>query len=91
MQLIFDAFNIGRYEPEALDGCPEGYMQMSELGRPFIGGSWCGHSTGYAVYYSETSTITVSIKVSQNYFYCSLNSLYITINITIFVRYFMHH
>ncbi|XP_044736901.1 uncharacterized protein LOC123298870 [Chrysoperla carnea] len=63
VQLIFDAFNVGRYEPSALDGCPDGYMQLSELGRPFTGGSWCGSSTGYAVYYSETSTITVSVKL----------------------------
>lgn len=62
-QLIFDSFNVGRYEPSALDGCPDGYMQLSELGRPFTGGSWCGSSTGYAVYYSETSTITVSVKL----------------------------
>lgn len=38
-------------------------MQLSELGRPFTGGSWCGSSSGYAVYYSETSTITVSVKL----------------------------
>lgn len=41
-------------------------MQLSELGRPFTGGSWCGSSTGYAVYYSETSTITVSVKLFQS-------------------------
>lgn len=62
-QLIFDAFKVGRYEATELDGCPDGYMQLSELGRPFTGGSWCGSSTGYAVYYSETSTITVSVKL----------------------------
>lgn len=61
--MIFDAFKVGRYESTELDGCPDGYMQLSELGRPFTGGSWCGSSTGYAVYYSETSTITVSVKL----------------------------
>ncbi|XP_066996199.1 uncharacterized protein [Anabrus simplex] len=61
--LIFDSFNVGRYEPAALDGCPDGFMQLSELGRPFTGGSWCGSSSGYAVYYSETSTVTASIKL----------------------------
>jgi len=63
LQLIFDSFNVGRYEAAALDGCPEGYMQLSEMGRPYTGGSWCGSSTGYAVYYSETSTVTVSVKL----------------------------
>ncbi|XP_028134740.2 uncharacterized protein LOC114329744 [Diabrotica virgifera virgifera] len=63
IQLIFDEFKVGRYEASALDGCPDGYMQLSELGRPFTGGSWCGTSSGPAAYYSETSTITVTVKL----------------------------
>ncbi|XP_017770463.1 PREDICTED: uncharacterized protein LOC108558152 [Nicrophorus vespilloides] len=66
VQLMFDEFKVGRYEASALDGCPDGYMQLSELGRPFTGGSWCGSSSGPAAYYSETSTVTVSIKLFQN-------------------------
>lgn len=62
-QLIFDEFKLGRYESNALDGCPDGYMQLSELGRPFTGGSWCGTSSGPATYYSETSTVTASVKL----------------------------
>lgn len=62
-QLIFDEFKVGRYEASALDGCPDGYMQLSELGRPFTGGSWCGTSSGPAAYYSETSTVTASVKL----------------------------
>ncbi|KAJ8948652.1 hypothetical protein NQ318_022720 [Aromia moschata] len=61
--LIFDEFKVGRYEASALDGCPDGYMQLSELGRPFTGGSWCGSSSGPAAYYSETSTVTVTVKL----------------------------
>lgn len=38
-------------------------MQLSELGRPFTGGSWCGTSSGPAAYYSETSTVTVTVKL----------------------------
>lgn len=63
VQLAFDEFRVGRYEPGALDGCPDGYMQLSELGRPFTGGSWCGESDGTALYYSETATVTVSVKL----------------------------
>ncbi|XP_060521214.1 uncharacterized protein LOC132698910 [Cylas formicarius] len=63
VQIIFDEFKVGRYEASALDGCPDGYMQLSELGRPFTGGSWCGSSSGPAAYYSETSTVTVSVKL----------------------------
>lgn len=38
-------------------------MQLSELGRPFTGGSWCGAASGYAVYYSETTTVTVTLRL----------------------------
>lgn len=38
--------------------------QLSELGRPFTGGSWCGAATGPQQYFSETSTVTASVKVS---------------------------
>nr|XP_026487295.1 uncharacterized protein LOC113394267 [Vanessa tameamea] len=63
VQLAFDEFRVGRYEQGALDGCPDGYMQLSELGRPFTGGSWCGSAEGVALYYSETATVTVSVKL----------------------------
>ncbi|CAG9857034.1 unnamed protein product [Phyllotreta striolata] len=63
IQLIFDEFKIGRYESTALDGCPDGYMQLSELGRPFTGGSWCGAAAGPAAYYSETATVTATVKL----------------------------
>ncbi|XP_049958183.1 uncharacterized protein LOC126474750, partial [Schistocerca serialis cubense] len=63
VQLIFDQFSVGRFEESALDGCPDGSMQLSELGRPFTGGSWCGGAQGHAVYYSETSTVTVSLRL----------------------------
>ncbi|XP_055632002.1 uncharacterized protein LOC129771902 [Toxorhynchites rutilus septentrionalis] len=46
-----------------LPGCPEGFMQLSELGRPFTGGSWCGKASGHQLYYSETATVTASVKV----------------------------
>lgn len=62
-QLLFDSFHIGRYEPLKSDSCPDGYMQIMELGRPFTGGSWCGSSSGRALYYSETSTITATVKL----------------------------
>ncbi|GBP08690.1 Apical endosomal glycoprotein [Eumeta japonica] len=63
VQLTFEQFAVGRYEADALDGCPDGYMQVSELGRPFTGGSWCGVAAGPAVYFSETATVTVSVKL----------------------------
>ncbi|XP_065212021.1 uncharacterized protein LOC135839758 isoform X2 [Planococcus citri] len=38
-------------------------MQILELGRPFTGGSWCGKSSSLALYYSESSTITLTIRL----------------------------
>lgn len=63
VQLAFEEFRVGRFEAGALDGCPDGFMQLSELGRPFTGGSWCGQADGAALYYSETATVTVSVKL----------------------------
>lgn len=63
LQLIFDAFHVGRFEGRALDGCPDGHMTLAELGRPFTGGSWCGAASGHAVYYSETATVTLTLRV----------------------------
>lgn len=62
-QLLFDAFQVGRYDAKSYDSCPDGFMQIMELGRPFTGGSWCGASSGHAVYFSETSTITATVKL----------------------------
>ncbi|XP_055843991.1 uncharacterized protein LOC129910587 [Episyrphus balteatus] len=58
-----DGFDSNFSPSGELPGCPEGFMQLSELGRPFTGGSWCGKATGPQLYFSETSTVTASVKV----------------------------
>ncbi|XP_034948578.1 uncharacterized protein [Chelonus insularis] len=70
VQLLWDAFSIGRLETVNGDtnepfysSCPEGSLQLAELGKPFTGGSWCGTGEGRASYYSETSTVTASIRL----------------------------
>ncbi|XP_057323638.1 uncharacterized protein LOC130666541 [Microplitis mediator] len=70
VQLLWDAFSIGRLETVNGDSnepfyssCPEGSLQLAELGKPFTGGSWCGPGEGRASYYSETSTVTASIRL----------------------------
>ncbi|KAK0173755.1 hypothetical protein PV328_006903 [Microctonus aethiopoides] len=70
VQLLWDAFSVGRLETMNGDAnepfyssCPEGSLQLAELGRPFTGGSWCGPGEGRASYYSETSTVTASIRL----------------------------
>lgn len=67
VQLLWDAFSVGRLDLTANEqfytSCPEGSLQLAELGRPFTGGSWCGSGDGRASYYSETSTVTASIRL----------------------------
>lgn len=60
LQLIFDAFNVGRYEPSALDGCPDGYMQLSELGRPFTGDAL--YIIQYWKFYLDFNKLTVVFR-----------------------------
>ncbi|KAG7295718.1 hypothetical protein JYU34_020759, partial [Plutella xylostella] len=75
LQLGIEQFRVGRYmgaEAGGADGaaggaaggeCPDGYVQLAELGRPFTGGSWCGEAAGPALYYSETATVTLSLRL----------------------------
>lgn len=58
-----DRFTIGRFVSFTIDGCPDGSLQISELGRPPVGGSWCGTSWGPTVYYSETRSITLIVRL----------------------------
>ncbi|XP_021696516.1 uncharacterized protein LOC5563894 [Aedes aegypti] len=60
-----DSNDAGLTSGGDLPGCPEGFMQLSELGRPFTGGSWCGKASGHQLYFSETATVTASVKVFQ--------------------------
>ncbi|KAA0203690.1 hypothetical protein HAZT_HAZT006455 [Hyalella azteca] len=43
-------------------GCPQGWMQISERDRPYSDGYWCGDGKGFNIYYSETSTVTLTLK-----------------------------
>ncbi|XP_053648958.2 uncharacterized protein [Cherax quadricarinatus] len=63
VQLSIDKFNLGRFVSHTVAGCPDGYMQIEELSRPLNAGYWCGASWGHNVYYSETSAVTVMLRV----------------------------
>lgn len=62
-QILFDSFTLGRFTSFTDDGCPDGYMQIQEASRPQVGGSWCGTSWGPSIYYSETKSITLIIRL----------------------------
>lgn len=63
-QINFDKFNIGRFISYT-DGCHDGHMTISEEGIPPSGGQWCGSAWGYTVYYSETRSINVSLRLDK--------------------------
>ncbi|XP_066582261.1 uncharacterized protein [Prorops nasuta] len=68
VQLLWDAFSVGKLDPNAdnfVSNCPEGSLQLGELGRHHTGGTWCGVGEGRPIYYSETSTVTASIRLFQ--------------------------
>ena len=52
-----------RFISHTVDGCPDGHMQISELSRPLGQGFWCGTSWGSNVYYSESSAVTLLLRV----------------------------
>lgn len=62
-QVLFDSFTLGRFTSFTEDGCPDGYMQIQEASRPQVGGSWCGTSWGPSIYYSETKSITLIVRL----------------------------
>lgn len=64
-QLTFDTFTVGRFDGLGADGCPDGYMAVAEQGRPESGGRWCGAAWGYTVYYSETPSVNVTLRLDR--------------------------
>ncbi|XP_069694968.1 uncharacterized protein [Periplaneta americana] len=65
VQLTFDSFTLGRFVSFTADGCPDGSLQISEADRPIVGGSWCGTSWGAALYYSETHSVSLSLRLTR--------------------------
>lgn len=72
-QLIFEEFRLGTLY---LGECISGEMQILELGRSYVGGSWCGYGptdgAAPAVYYSEAGTVTLTLRVPYSGLYTTL-------------------
>ncbi|XP_060873624.1 uncharacterized protein LOC132947372 isoform X1 [Metopolophium dirhodum] len=73
VELIFEEFRLGTLY---LGECISGEMQILELGRPYVGGSWCGYGptdgTAPAVYYSEAGTVTLTLRIPVSGLYTTL-------------------
>lgn len=67
VQINVDKFNVGRFTSHTNDGCQDGYMIITEDDFWQTGGKWCGTSWGYNVYYSESSSINITLKLFKLY------------------------
>ncbi|XP_051171873.1 uncharacterized protein LOC127288453 [Leptopilina boulardi] len=63
VQLTFDSFTLGKFVSFTAEGCPDGSLQISEVKRPDVGGLWCGTSWGPAIYYSETPSVSITLRL----------------------------
>lgn len=62
-QVTLDSFTLGRFVSYTENGCPDGYLQVSEAKRANVGGMWCGTTWGPAIFYSETDSLVMTIKL----------------------------
>lgn len=65
LQLTFDTFTVGKFVSFTTAGCPDGHMSIQEVDRPATGGQWCGSAWGYTVYYSEASSLNVTLQLDR--------------------------
>ncbi|XP_053658739.1 uncharacterized protein LOC128707806 [Anopheles marshallii] len=70
VQLNLAKFSIGKYvenfhDPKQHGECMEGFMTISEQGLPNLDGRWCGTASGYTIYYSETKSVNVTLRLDK--------------------------
>ncbi|XP_058053296.1 uncharacterized protein LOC131205280 [Anopheles bellator] len=70
VQLNLAKFSVGKFVENLHDlkqhgECVEGFMTISEQGLPNLDGRWCGTASGYTIYYSETKSVNVTLRLDQ--------------------------
>lgn len=65
IQLSFEQFAVGSFESFTNEGCPDGFISITEGLRGKTGGKWCGSAWGYSVYYSETATLNMTLLLER--------------------------
>ncbi|GAB0095570.1 uncharacterized protein DMENIID0001_109660 [Sergentomyia squamirostris] len=63
VQITLESFTVGKFMSYTQNGCPDGYLQIAEASRQSVGGMWCGSSWGPQVFYSETRSLAVTVKL----------------------------
>ncbi|XP_058459411.1 uncharacterized protein LOC131435488 isoform X2 [Malaya genurostris] len=54
-----------QYQEPWHEQCLEGFMTIREQGLPNLDGRWCGTASGYTIYYSETRSVNVSVRLDR--------------------------
>ncbi|XP_055630213.1 uncharacterized protein LOC129771009 isoform X2 [Toxorhynchites rutilus septentrionalis] len=63
VQVTLDSFTLGKFASYTVNGCPDGYLQVAEAARTPVGGMWCGTTWGPAIFYSETRSLIMTVKL----------------------------
>jgi hypothetical protein len=56
---------VGKFVSFTHKGCQDAYLEFSEQSRTPIGGAFCGQSWGPSVFYSETRSLVITVKLSK--------------------------
>lgn len=64
-QLTFDTFTVGKFVSFTSDGCPDGHMTIVERSPSPPTGQWCGSAWGYTVYFSESDSINLTLRLDR--------------------------
>lgn len=65
IQLVFRDMDLGTFRSHHVCGCPQGELSVDEEKKPHVPGFWCGGTNNHNAYYSETGSVTVTIKVPE--------------------------
>ncbi|XP_038115047.1 uncharacterized protein LOC6050731 isoform X2 [Culex quinquefasciatus] len=63
VQVTLESFTLGKFVSYTDNGCPDGYLQVAEASRTPVGGMWCGTTWGPAIFYSETRSLVMTVKL----------------------------
>jgi hypothetical protein len=62
---LLNGFTVGKFVSFTHNGCQDAYLDFSEASRAPIGGMFCGQSWGPSVFYSETRSLIVTIRLNK--------------------------
>jgi hypothetical protein len=60
---LLNGFTVGKFVSFTHNGCQDAYLEFSEASRTPIGGAFCGQSWGPSVFYSETRSLEITVKL----------------------------